>query len=260
METGGSNLGSTSAAGGLANEAAIAGITASVTLGAIFLLCILSCCIGRYLIRTGRCPKRLRLLLAGYSLEAKFVNHHEMSYREKRRQVGSDTDEVLESCTASGARTSAEATAPPRATRTSWWATPSRQSPVEHDDSVDQLEEASLFPPGFAGGAREEPTKLRVGGQLRFVMGSRSKIKRCKCKGNASEDTEATYENGMSQDDDEVELANAEETPAHESQRVWLEREESLGMRVVLGRPGTVPSGLPPGALPFDGNPFGSGA
>ena len=52
---------------------AIAGITAAAMLVGLCVTCLLAAAVGRWCLRTGRCPKRLRLLLANYTFEAKLI-------------------------------------------------------------------------------------------------------------------------------------------------------------------------------------------
>ena len=72
IDGGGSSAQSTEGSDG-ANVGAIAGITAAAMLVGLCVTCLLAAAVGRWCLRTGRCPKRLRLLLANYTFEAKLI-------------------------------------------------------------------------------------------------------------------------------------------------------------------------------------------
>merc|ERR1719440_1530985 len=86
---------------GNADTGTVAGVTAAIILGTLCFLCVCSCCVVRKCIKSGRCPKRLRLLLAGYTLEAnlisktKLVNEYPM---HEASGVPEEDASALEAC------------------------------------------------------------------------------------------------------------------------------------------------------------------
>ena len=89
-------------AGMTGDAGTIAAITAASILGGLCVICLFGCCVCRYCVRTGRCPKRLRLLLAGYTFEAKLYNKKKLvSLHPVQRTNAEEDSSVLEACTGS---------------------------------------------------------------------------------------------------------------------------------------------------------------
>ena len=156
------------------NAGTIAAITAASILGGLCVICLFGCCVCRYCVRTGRCPKRLRLLLAGYTFEAKLYSKKKIvSLHPVQRANVEEDSSVLEACTGSADGDNhhvvRETRCPGVRKNSTWWlssaptrtsngdATPSRssrcKSPTMGESSpgfVPACGDTSLFPPGTA--------------------------------------------------------------------------------------------------------------
>lgn len=121
-------------AGDGSNTGAVAGAVATGVLLTLCLLCVVGCCMCRWCIRTGRCPKRLRVLLAGYTFEAALISKKKLvnTFPMQPAAGGDDDNEtcIAQSETASEAGDS-------RKRNSTWWlsSTSTRISSGEHSPS-----------------------------------------------------------------------------------------------------------------------------
>ena len=146
---------------------AVAAAVAASVLLTLCLLCIGGCCMCRWCLRTGRCPKRLRVLLGSYSFEAALISKHKLVNIHAMQSEAGHAAEDGEACISQSESMGGDAqvTRPTwpseRRKSSTWWmsSTPTRTSNGRGSHQqrshmgaspglVTACSATSLFPPG----------------------------------------------------------------------------------------------------------------